>query len=45
MVRVIEDGVAWEYSIVARPSYAGTTVDARAEEEEALLVARRRVWL
>ena len=43
MVRVIEDAVAFEYSLVSRPAYSGTTVDARADDPA--LVERRRVWL
>ena len=44
MVREILDAVAFEYSLVARPAYSGTDVDARAEDP-ALTGSRRRVWL
>ncbi len=43
MVREIQDAVVYEYSLVARPSYAGTTLDARAED--LTLPRRRRLWL
>ena len=44
MIRVIDDAVVFEYSLVARPAYAGTDVDARADN----LIEpnrRRRIWL
>ena len=41
LVREIQDAVAFEYSLVARPSYAGTSVDARSENHES---PRRRYW-
>ena len=44
MIREISDAVVFEYSLVARPAYAGTDVDARADD----LIKpnrRRRVWL
>ena len=44
LVRVIEDAVVFEYSVVARPAYPSTAVDARAEDF-APAVRRRRVWL
>ena len=44
MIREITDAVAFEYSIVARPAYSGTEVDARADDP-ALTGSRRRVWL
>ena len=44
MVREIQDAVAFEYSLVARPAYSGTDVDARADDP-ALTGARRRLWL
>ena len=44
MVRVIDDGVAFEYSLVSRPSYAGTSVDTRADELTTH-TQRRRWWL
>ena len=44
MIREIEDAVAFEYSLVARPAYSGTDVDARADDP-ALTGARRRLWL
>ena len=43
MVREILDAVVFEYSLVARPAYAGTAVDARAEET--IASSRRRIWL
>ena len=44
MVRRIDDAVGYEYSLVSRPSYSGTTVDVRASEM-GLASDRRRVWL
>ena len=44
MVREILDSVVFEYSLVARPSYASTTVDARADDP-ATEPRRRRLWL
>ena len=44
MMREITDAVAFEYSLLARPAYSGTTVDARADDP-ALVPPRRRVWL
>ncbi len=44
MIREIQDAVAFEYSLVARPAYSGTDVDARAEDP-ALTGSRRRLWL
>ena len=44
MVREITDAVAFEYSLVARPAYSGTDVDARADDP-AFTEARRRLWL
>ena len=44
LVREITDAVVFEYSIVARPSYASTTVDTRAEENPEP-ETRRRLWL
>ena len=44
MVREILDAVAFEYSIVARPAYSGSDVDARADDPE-LAALRRRLWL
>ena len=43
-IREITDAVAYEYSLVARPAYAGTDVDARADDP-ALQRPRRRLWL
>ena len=43
MIREITDAVAFEYSLVARPAYSGTKVDARADDPA--LTARRRLWL
>ena len=44
MVREILDAVVFEFSLVARPAYASTSVDARADDptEEP---RRRRLWL
>ena len=42
MVREILDAVAFEYSLVSRPTYAGTSVDTRAWEDQP---RRRRRWL
>ena len=44
MIRVIDDAVVFEYSLVARPAYAGTDVDARADSP-IVSSRRRRVWL
>ena len=44
MMREITDAVAFEYSLLSRPAYSGTTVDARADDP-ALVPPRRRVWL
>ena len=44
MVRVIEDAVAWEYSLVSRPAYSGSTVDARADDPMPP-TRRPRLWL
>jgi len=44
LVREILDCVVFEYSLVARPAYAETTVDARAYAAT-LVERRRRVWL
>ena len=44
LVREITDAVVFEYSLVARPSYASTTVDTRAEENPEP-ETRRRLWL
>ena len=44
MVREITDAVVFEYSLVARPAYASTEVDARADDPAAE-PRRRRVWL
>ena len=43
MIRVIDDAVVFEYSLVARPAYAGTDVDARSDLP--MTPTRRRVWL
>ena len=43
-IREITDAVAFEYSLVARPAYSGTDVDARADDP-ALTSSRRRLWL
>ena len=44
MVREIQDAVVFEYSLVARPAYSGTDVDARSDDP-AFTEARRRLWL
>ena len=44
MVREITDAVVFEYSLVARPAYASTEVDARADDP-AETPRRRRLWL
>ena len=44
MVRVIDDAVVFEYSLVARPAYAGSDVDARGDMPMTP-TRRRRVWL
>ena len=44
MIREIQDAVVFEYSLVARPAYSGTDVDARADDP-AFTEARRRLWL
>ena len=46
-IREITDAVAFEYSLVARPAYSGTEVDARADDQNRHRGAfeRRRVWL
>ena len=43
MIREIEDAVVYEYSLVARPAYSGTKVDARADDPQS--TKRRRIWL
>ena len=47
MIREITDAVAFEYSLVARPAYSGTDVDARAEDQKRHggAFGRRRLWL
>ena len=45
MIREIEDAVAFEYSLVARPAYSGTDVDARADDPALTGARRRRLWL
>ena len=46
MIREIQDAVAFEYSLVARPAYSGTDVDARADQTAGSRHYRgRRVWL
>ena len=44
MVREILDAVVFEYSLVARPAYASTSVNARADDPMTE-PRRRRVWL
>ena len=43
MMREITDAVAFEYSLLARPAYSGTSVDARSDEPAP--APRRRLWL
>ena len=43
LVRLITDGVAFEYSLVSRPNYAGTIVDTRSMIDS--VPQRRRLWL
>ena len=45
MVRILEDVVAYEYSLTSRPAYSGTTVDAREDDLALPTVGRRRFWL
>ena len=45
MIREIEDAVAFEYSLVARPAYSGTDVAARADDPAFTGARRRRLWL
>ena len=42
LVREIDDAVAFEYSLVARPAYSGSTADVRAES---MAEPRPRWWL
>ncbi len=44
LVREIQDSTVYEYSLVARPSYAGTSIDTRADDV-LLLPKRRRYWI
>ena len=46
MIREIQDSVVYEYSLVSRPSYPGTTVDTRSDRSDDGLVVpkRRRYW-
>ena len=44
MIREISAAVVFEYSLVARPAYAGTDVDARADDPIEPN-RRRRIWL
>ena len=44
LVREIQDSVVYDYSMVSRPSYAGTSLDTRAEEM-LMVPARRRFWV
>ena len=43
LVREILDSAVYEYSIVSRPSYPGTTVDTR-EDNPLVIPKRRRYW-
>ena len=44
LIRVIDDAVVFEYSLVARPAYPQTDVDARADDPSTSS-RRRRIWL
>ena len=44
LVREIQDSVVYEYSMVSRPSYSGTSLDTRADDM-LTVPARRRYWL
>ncbi|MCY4557100.1 MAG: HK97 family phage prohead protease [Chloroflexi bacterium] len=43
MIREIQDGVAYEYSLVSRPTYPLTDIDMRSDD--LVLPRRRRYWL
>ena len=43
LVREILDSTVYEYSLVSRPSYPGTTVDTR-EDDPLVIPKRRRYW-
>ena len=43
MVREILDSTVYEYSLVSRPSYAGTSIDTRSDDVLAM-PPRRRYW-
>ena len=45
MIREVTDAVAFEYSLVARPAYSGTDVDARADDPALTGARGRRLWL
>ena len=45
MIREIQDAVVFEYSLVARPAYSGTDVDARAGDTLVLPNGKVRLWL
>ena len=44
LIRVITAAIVYEYSLVARPAYPQTEVDARADEL-IMSTRRRRIWL
>ena len=44
LVREIQDSTVYEYSLVSRPSYAGTSIDTRADDV-LLPPKRRRYWI
>lgn len=44
LVREIQDSTVYEYSLVARPSYAGTSIDTRADDV-LVIPNRRRYWI
>ena len=44
LVKEIQDSVVYEYSLVSRPTYAGSTIDTRSEDL-LFVPKRRRYWL
>ena len=44
LVREIQDSTVYEYSLVSRPSYAGTSIDTRADDV-LMVPTRRRFWI
>ena len=45
MIRQVDDGVAFEYSLIARPTYPLTDVDVREDDPALATPRRRRYWL